>query len=346
MIVLVLYGKVGHHVFRRTGYYVPESLVRYDMQETSNGIPGLCRGIETLGYLRPYVRQCGDERRPAWQIETRCLLDYLLVYIAEGCGQFEIASRRYAAEPNDLFWIPPDTPHAMEGFPPSMVCPYIHFDLIYRPEVSHWDFSVPSGMTDLSELGPLMHPDMSHTPFGDLGGRIRSYTNQRVGDLVREVCHESARAQPYAFMRTSGLMMEILAEILRGREGLSTEYRHHIPLLEAAADYLRRHCHERVCVEDAAEICSLSPSYFRRLFSQHFNCSPREYLRRTRIQKAKNLMIGSVLNFSQIAQRTGFATVHSFSRAFKASEGVSPSEYRKYGIATTHVDGRQVPYNR
>jgi AraC-like DNA-binding protein len=273
-------------------------------------------------------------------------LDYLLVYIADGRGRFSIGDESCDAEPNDLFWIPPDVPHSMRGYPPSMVCPYIHFDLIYRPEVSHWDFSVPGGMTDLSDLRPLMHPDMSHTPFGGLSGRIQSYTNRRVGNLIREVCAESARAQPYAFMRTSGLIMEILAEILRGREGLSTEYRHHIPLLEEAADYLRRHCHERICVEDAAEICSLSPSYFRRLFSQHFNCSPREYLCRARIQKAKNLMIGSVLNFSQIARKAGFATVHSFSRAFKASEGVSPSEYRKYGIATTRVEGRQAPYSR
>ncbi|MCD4825800.1 MAG: AraC family transcriptional regulator [Phycisphaerae bacterium] len=302
------------------------------MQETSSGIPGLCRDIETLGYLRPYVRQCGDERRPAWRIETRCLLDYLLVYIAEGRGQFEIAGRRYAAEPNDLFWIPPNTPHTMEGFPPSMLCPYIHFDLIYR-EVSHWDFSVPDGMTDFSELEPLMHPDMSHTPFGDLRGRIRSYTNRRVGDLVREVCRESARAQPYAFMRTSGLMMEIFAEIMRGRHGIPAEYHTHIPLLEEAAGYLREHCHEDISIAVAAELCRLSPSYFRRLFSQHFGYSPRLYLRRTRIQKAKRLMIGSIFNLTEIARMCGFATVHSFSRAFRAVEGLSPSEYRQCGGA-------------
>lgn len=299
------------------------------MPELSDGIPGRCRGIEMLGYLRPYVRQCGDDRRPAWFMKERCLLDYLIIYIAEGRGQFCIDGQNYDAEPNDLFWIPPNVPHSMRGYPPSMVCPYIHFDMIYRGEISHWDFSVPGGMTDLSDLEPLMHPDMSDTPFGNLSGRLRYYTNRRVGNLIREVCLESARDQPYAFMRTSGLLMEILGEILRGGQGLGHEHRQYIPLLEEAADYLRKHCHENISVEDAADICELSPSYFRRLFSRHFACSPRAYLRKARIQKAKNFMTGSNLNLTQIARKVGFATVHSFSRAFKSGEGISPGQYRK-----------------
>ncbi len=307
-------------------------------------MPGLSPGVELLAALRPYVRHCGDARRPAWRLARRKLLDYLLVYIAEGTGRFEVGGVVYEARVNDLFWIPPDTEHAMEGDPPSMVCPYVHFDLIYRPEVSHWDFSIPGGMTDLEELRPLMHPDMGHSSLGQLCGRVRAYTNRRVGDLVQEICTEAARAQPYACLRLSGLLLEVFAELLRGQAGLSAAYCEHVPLLEEAADYMRMHCAEEIRFEELAAFCRMSVSYFRRLFGMHFGCTPREYLRRARIHKAKQLMVGSDLNFTEIAVRVGFGTVHSFSRAFRAVEGVSPSQYRSSGVVATRVEGRKTPY--
>ncbi|NLE29470.1 MAG: AraC family transcriptional regulator [Phycisphaerae bacterium] len=311
------------------------------MRTIHDSMPGMTQDIEILHYIRPYIRHCGNRRRLAWVMRNRCLLDYLLVYIAEGVGRFEVAGKSYDAQAGDLFWIPPGVTHEMEGFRPSMVCPYVHFDLIYRPEVSHWDFSIPEGMTDLSEFQPLMHPPMTGTPFEKLCGKITAYNNQRVGNLIDEICLEAARAQPYAFLRLSGLMMEILAEILRGRLGFPHQHDEHVPLLEKAAEYLRTHSHRDVTIEEASEVGGLSPSYFRYLFSLHYHCSPREYLARTRMRKARELMMGSNLNLSQIAAQTGFATVHSFSRTFKRLEGISPSEYRSCGQSVTRVEGRK-----
>jgi AraC-like DNA-binding protein len=307
-------------------------------------IPGLSHGIEIMRYIRPYIRHCGNERRGPWLSKKRCLLDYLLVYIADGTGRFEVAERTWDAKPGDLFWIPPGVPHEMEGFPPSMVCPYAHFDLIYRPEISHWDFSIPGGMTDLSEFQPLMHPNMMETPFAKLGGKIFAYNNQRIGDLINEICLEAARAQPYAFLRLSALMMEILAEILRGNLGGPHSSDEHVPLLEKAAEYIRNHSHRDGTIEKASEVADMSPSYFRYLFALHYQCSPRDYLAHMRMRKAKELMIGSSLNLSEIALKTGFATIHSFSRTFKRLEGISPSEYRCCGPSATRVEGRKPFY--
>jgi len=299
-----------------------------------DGIPGWCEGIEILSQIRPYVRHCGDEERAAWKIETRHLLDYLLVYIDSGCGRFEIAGESYDAIAGDLFWIPPDTPHRMEGYPPSMVCPYVHFDLQYRPE-SHWGFSIPEGMCDLAELRPLLHPPMPSSPFDDLRGRIRSHTNRRVGQLIREICNEVLRAQPWGFLMASGLLTSAIAEILRGQAGLDERHQSHVAALEAGADFLRRHCGENITVEAAAEVAGLSESYFRGLFTRHFGCSPRRYLRRSRIGQAKRLMTAGRDSLGRIARQTGFATVHSLSRAFRAEEGLSPSQYRQCGQAST-----------
>jgi len=309
-------------------------------------IPGLTPGVELLAELSPYLRHCGDSRRRAWRIGSRKLLDYLVVYIASGQGRFVVGGVEYDAREGDLFWIPPDTAHEMEGFLPAMHCPYAHFDLVYRPNISHWDFSIPAGTLDLSELKQLLHPPLTHPVLSNLCGRIRSFTNQRVGQLIRDVCAEAARSQPYAALRMSGLLLEMVAEILRGLNALSPEYDEHVSLLEEASDYMRAHCAEEVTVEEMAEFCRMSPAYFRRLFARHYGCAPRDYLRRARIQLSKQLMIGSDLNCSEVAYKTGFATVHSFSRAFRAVEGITPTEYRKSGPAQVRVEGRKTPYVR
>jgi AraC-like DNA-binding protein len=294
-------------------------------------IPGMGGGVELLADLRPYVRQCGAQKRGVWHIDTRCLLDYLLVYIQEGRGKFEIDNVCYDVNPGDLFCIPPATPHKMEGYAPFMICPFVHFDLVYRPVESHWDFSIPGGMTDLSDFTPLMHPPVNEKLSRLLRGRIDSYTNRRVGDIIREICVESARSQPYSQWVMSGLMLEALAEIFRGREGLSGISNMYIPALNTAAAYIRNHCAEKINMKELAGICSVAPSYFRRLFGQYFGCSPRDYQRRARIQSAKELMFVSDMNITEIALEVGYVTVHSFSRAFRAEEGISPSQYRRAG---------------
>lgn len=309
-------------------------------------MPGMEPGSELLESLRPYVRHCGDSRRPAWRIEARKLLDYLLVYIAEGSGRFIVDGCAHEAVPGDLFWIPPDTIHDMEGFEPGMHCCYVHFDLVYRPTHSHWDFSIPGGMVDLGELRPLMHPPMREGRLAILTGRIRGPTNRRVGRLILDICAEAARAQPFAGLRMSGLMMEIVAELLRGQEGLPVESVARIPGIEAAADRMVRQCPEPPSIGVLARECGLSPSHFRHLFHRHFGCSPRTYVRRARLRKARELMVGTAATLSEIAAQVGFETVHSLSRAFRAEEGLSPSEYRRCAAIHTRVEGRGTPYAR
>jgi AraC-like DNA-binding protein len=322
------------------------SCIRIADATSPDPVPGLEPGNDLLANLRPYVRHCGDSRRPAWHVEPRKLLDYLLVHIAEGRGRFIVAGRSYEAMPGDLFWVPPDTVHDMEGFAPGMHCSYVHFDLLYRPAHSHWDFSIPGGMTDLAELRPLMHPPVPDPRLAALTGCIRGPTNLRVGQLILDICAEATRAQSFAGLRMSGLMVEIVAELLRGREGLPVEYMAHIPLIETTAELMVRQCMTPLTLPDLARRCRLSVSHFRYLFHRHYGCSPRTYVRRARLNKARELMVGTALTLSEIAAQVGFETVHSLSRAFRAEEGLSPTQYRHCAAVRTRVEGRNAPYAR
>lgn len=314
------------------------------MAESADPMPGRDGSEQLLAVLRPYIRHCGDERRTPWLIGERRLLDYLLVFIADGEGEFKVGDCRVEAQSGDLFWIPPDTPHWMRGDSEEMTLAYAHFDLVYDPARSHWDFSIPAGMLDVGELRALMHPTVDVPALAALCGRLRGHTNRRVGRLLQDLCAEAARAQPLAGLRMSGMLVEIIAEILRGQMAQEGGWTSHVPSLERVAADISRRCGEALSIEALARKHGFSASYLRDLFVRYYGCSPRRYLRQARIRRARSLMMGTHLTLSEIAVQVGFETVHSFSRAFKAVEGCAPSEYRRAGPAATRVAGRRTPY--
>ncbi|UTG62145.1 chromate resistance protein [Elizabethkingia anophelis] len=74
----------------------------------------------------------------------------------------------------------------------------------------------------------------------------------------------------------------------------------------------------------------INPSYLSRIFSKYFeNMSFGEYIRKQRIEKAKELMHSPSYSLTEIALLSGFSDQSHFARIFKKETGISPSEFRK-----------------
>ena len=69
-------------------------------------------------------------------------------------------------------------------------------------------------------------------------------------------------------------------------------------------------------------------THLNKIFKEAFNISPMQYTNNFRLEKAKELMMYSDFNISQISELVGFSSIHYFSRYFKKRENISPSEYR------------------
>lgn len=312
----------------------------------NNAMPGCDCGSRLLDKLRPYVRQCGCTPRKAWHIQQRKLLDYLLVYIESGTGRFNVDGVEYEVKDDDVFWIPPDTPHEMQGFPPMMKLAYVHFDLVYRPDFSHWDFTVPGGMLDLRELGALMHPP-APPPVNELKGRLQMPRARQLGERLHTICEHAIRATAYAQLRMSAEMLQILTIILEdvSSPAITDSAVRHGTAMEKTAEFMRKHCGETLSVEFLARRAGLSTCYFQRLFTQTFGMTPHAYLTELRLFKARDLMLYTTLTLSEIAMQSGFSSIHNFSRAFKRLQGTTPTEFRKISRrAPVRVEGRTAHY--
>ncbi|KAA9007573.1 response regulator [Paenibacillus spiritus] len=73
----------------------------------------------------------------------------------------------------------------------------------------------------------------------------------------------------------------------------------------------------------------LNVSYFSVLFKERTGLPFSEYVSRLRIQRAKEMLVGTQLPICEIGERVGYKTDKYFIKVFKDMEGVSPSRYRK-----------------
>jgi AraC-like DNA-binding protein len=91
-------------------------------------------------------------------------------------------------------------------------------------------------------------------------------------------------------------------------------------------DFIEAHFAESISLEELSRTACLSPFHFHRLFLKNTGVSPHEYLVRSRIRKATELILqGHYL--AGVAAETGFADQSHFTRAFKRIIGVTPGRY-------------------
>lgn len=69
--------------------------------------------------------------------------------------------------------------------------------------------------------------------------------------------------------------------------------------------------------------------YINQLFHRYFNCTVFQTLNKIRMEKAKTLIISSEISMSRIAAEVGYNDEAYFSKVFKKSTGLSPSQYRQ-----------------
>lgn len=103
--------------------------------------------------------------------------------------------------------------------------------------------------------------------------------------------------------------------------------------LRMMMQFIEDHYTERVSLNDIANAANISKSAALRCFRSGMQVSPVEYLNDYRLNRAKELLIGSYSTISEVALAVGFDNVGYFDRVFKRAFGVTPKQFAKQNIA-------------
>lgn len=99
-------------------------------------------------------------------------------------------------------------------------------------------------------------------------------------------------------------------------------------MITRAKEFINRHQTEDISLGQVAKAVNTSSFYFCKMFKKFTGINFTDYVSRTRIESAKNLLLNPNLRVSEIAYEVGFQSLTHFNRVFKNVLGESPTEYR------------------
>lgn len=230
----------------------------------------------------------------------RC--DYYLLYVVSGSLSVEMPSGWEVCESGNFIVFPPETKYVYShGKSDGLEYMWTHF--------------TGSKVTELlSEYGIKIYPKINKVINSD-----------RITTAFRSLFDGFSKQDSFRD-RELALLFERLLIILarRVKDGSDKLNR-----LRKSIAFINSHYNHNIPIPELANIENLSVSRYNTLFRQMMGISPTTYITRLRITSAKELLVSTDLSINKISKLVGYPDSHFFSRVFKATLGVSPSEYRK-----------------
>lgn len=243
----------------------------------------------------------------SFEFDRHYHLDYHFGLIVEGCQTFISQGERQHVGPGELVIMPPDVLHDGRAMEANGYTTHV--------------FSVePDWFTALEENAS------SENTF--------IFPHKVIQDPV--VFHSLSQAY---FALSKGDLSQLARDCLPyegfspliNRYGQSQAFKTTYSLgkndLQSLREFLLAHLAEPVSLQQLADLCDLSPSQFQRQFKAKVGMTPYAWFTRLRLEQAMKLLKANHSG-TEVALQVGFYDQAHFSKAFKHSFGVSPSEIR------------------
>ncbi|MDO4336881.1 MAG: AraC family transcriptional regulator [Eubacteriales bacterium] len=153
-------------------------------------------------------------------------------------------------------------------------------------------------------------------------------------ELIRRM-HEKPEMNYINDLRRRGILLEFLALALEATETPSRKLarRYEYPAevyVRKAVDFIHYN-YATINVSDIVEYIGFTRSYFTTIFKRQVGVSPQKYLLKYRLQQGCSRLLSTGLEIQDIAAQVGYDDPLNFSKMFKNTYGVSPTEYRLKG---------------
>ena len=243
--------------------------------------------------------------KPSYGVQRNVFSSYLLLVMLTGSLSYQTRLGRGTARAGQVLLLDCNTPHsyAAQG---KCSFTFLHFAGA-QSQAIYDEISRKSG-----NLIPLTAPNELHEAIGELLSAMR-----------RE--HRLNEAE------TSALIYTMLMQLLDS-SGASTPGALGNPVLDRTIAYIQSHLSEKLTVEDIAASAGYSASYFSHMFAAETGMSPYQFVVKSRVEQAQQLLKTTRLTVQEIAFQCGFNSAANFCYTFRKMAGLSPNEYRSHHL--------------
>lgn len=266
------------------------------------------------------LKYCGYEECAAdFRMPPHTRSEYLIHYITKGEGIYICEGKSYPICANDLFII---FPSQLVSYQTSSNNP-LHF--------SWFAFTSEKASQLTTQMGFSMeHPVCKLHPKYSIDDGIRS-----LGEYLESVgdCNEFT-VQSMLYSILSNIAESYNLSCNHTRENQTGLFEH----IGKAKSYIKCNYIYPITVKDVVEHVGLERSYFSKIFHKYTGMTAQNYILNIRISRSKLLLERTDYTIKEICSYVGMKDEYYFSRAFKQSVGVSPSQYRRSFQASSFSD--------
>ncbi|MBP3877959.1 MAG: AraC family transcriptional regulator [Lachnospiraceae bacterium] len=262
----------------------------------------------------PYhLNYCGTEKcAPGFQFGPSVRRSYLLHLVTAGHGTYTVGKKKYRLSPGEMFLIyPGDT-------------------TVYKadqrdPWTYYWiGFSGYQADYILSQMG---YSKESHV--------ITLSDTEVLAECISEMLltHQINLANE---LTRGSLLLRFLALVLRQRPQKTSSTLHSgRDYAQLTMRYLTEHYSQKVRISKIADYIGVDRSHMCKCFREEYQMSPQECLIRLRMDRAAELLVRTQETVTQIAEQCGYPDSLAFTKMFRKSYQMSPTEYRERSTGRT-----------
>lgn len=237
-----------------------------------------------------------------------------LIYVVKGSALITVSDKNYYANPGTLVLISRLESHAIH----MKTEDYSRYTVQIAPEIAR--FGDILGETLFSVL--TNRPEQFRHAL-DLSGEPRVLT------ILEQMAAESQNDDNMKSKMLLFLLGQLLVLCCRTYPEQLPENTRNLKLVQQMQHYIEKNVAERLTLGALSERFNMSQSYLSHLFKDITGCSVIGYLTAYRLLMAKHYLVETDWEIGRIVEKSGFSDNSNFSRTFKKTTGLSPSEFRK-----------------
>ncbi len=257
-----------------------------------------------VSYEYIHLNSCGRQRYPSYDytvIRNSGRPDWHILYICSGECTAVYDDKQYRLSAGDIVLYPPYAPQK--------------YTFLGRENCfSQWAHFTGRVLNEIFAALNLS------------GGVYKCEPSQKISSVFNDMIQEHKLCQHMHKSAENALLIYLLTCISRQISKCSIDELSDIDrvILIMNEDFGKPYNPEKY-----AEICGLSQSRFSHKFKEITGLPPLKYFIGIKLNKAKEMLLFSSLNISEIADKLGYESASYFSRIFKSHVGKSPENYRK-----------------
>jgi len=242
---------------------------------------------------------------PGYTVQRNTFSSYLLIVMMSGTLSFQTRKTRGVARQGQVLLLDCNAPHFYAA---QNRCSFtfVHFDGAQSRE---------------------LYEEIEHMSGNLLIVQDVNLLHESIGELIRTMRHDRLVSET----QMSAMLYTLLMQLMQA-SGATPDAMTGNEMVDRAIAYIQAHFSEKLTVEQVADRCGYSSSYFSHIFTQETGLSPYRFIMKSRMDSAMHLLLTTTLTVQEIAFQTGFNSSANFCYTFRKEVGVSPHEFRKIPV--------------